>query len=203
MAKRSGIAAQLGFKAESSWGTGVTVDRFLPFKKESLTANKARLDSDSIYAGRLVRDTEQWDEGEIVAGGDIELDVYTKGMGLLLKHAMGAVNTTGSGPYVHAFTPDVLDGLGLTLQVGKPDRASPMPGGTDHAFSQIPVDPEDPALEPFPRPGRRIGGGTRRRRNGHRHQDGRSDQARSGNLHDSRLDNRPEVQTASSVESCL
>lgn len=125
MAKRSGIAAQLGYKAETTWGTGVTVDRFLPFRKESLTANKARLDSDSIYANRLVRDSEQWDEGEIIAGGDVELDVYTKGLGLFLKHAMGAVNTSGAGPYVHVFTPDVLDGLGLTLQVGKPDR-----GGT-------------------------------------------------------------------------
>lgn len=125
MAKRSGIAAQLGYKAETTWGTGVTVDRFLPFKKESLTANKGRLDSDSIYANRLVRDSEQWDEAEITAGGDVELDVFTTGIGLFLKHALGAVNTTGSGPYAHAFTPAVLDGLGLTLQVGKPDR-----GGT-------------------------------------------------------------------------
>ena len=125
MATRSGIAGQFGYKAESSWGTGVTVDRFLPFKSESMTANKARLDSDSIYAGRLVRDSEQWDAGAIEAGGEITLDVFTTGEGLLWKHALGSVNTTGSGPYAHAFTPGNLDGLGLTIQIGKPDR-----GGT-------------------------------------------------------------------------
>lgn len=123
MSTRSGIAAQLGFKAESPWGTVATVDRFLPMLSESLTAKVGRLDSDSIYAGRLVRDSEQWDEGAIEAGGSVELDVYSFGMGLLWKHAIGAVNTTGSGPYTQTYTPGNLDGLGLTLQVGKPDRS--------------------------------------------------------------------------------
>jgi len=125
MAYRSGLAAQMGFKAETTWGTGVTVDRFLPILSESMDAKKGRLDSDSIYANRLVRDSEQWDEGAIEAGGSIELDVYTFGMGLLWKHALGSVATTGSGPYVQTYTPGNLDGLGLTIQIGKPDR-----GGT-------------------------------------------------------------------------
>lgn len=123
MAYRSGLSGQFGFKAEATWGTGVTVDRFLPMISEQMEAKVGRLDSDSIYAGRLVRDSEQWDEGAIEAGGSIELDVYTFGMGLLWKHALGSVVTAGAGPYVHTFTPGSLDGLGLTVQVGKPDRS--------------------------------------------------------------------------------
>ena len=46
-------------------------------------------------------------------------------MGLLWKHALGSAGVTGAGPYVHTFTPGSLDGLGLTIQIGKPDR-----GGT-------------------------------------------------------------------------
>lgn len=125
MSLRSGLAAQFGWGEESTWGTAVVPDHFLPMLKESLEASKARLDSDSIYAGRRVRDSEQWSPGIIEAGGDVELELWTTGMGELWKHALGGSATSGSGPYVHTFTPGDLDGKGLTLQVGKPDR-----GGT-------------------------------------------------------------------------
>ena len=123
MAKRSGIAAQLGFRRRGSWGPASPSTGSYPSRRRASPRTRLALDSDSIYAGRLVRHRAMG-RGRDRRRGDIELDVYTKGMGLLLKRD-GAVNTTGSGPYVHAFTPDVLDGLGLTLQVGKPDR-----GGT-------------------------------------------------------------------------
>lgn len=125
MSIRSGLKGQFGFKEEGTWGTVATVDRFLPMIRENMIADIDRLDSDSIYAGRRVRDSEQWDAGAIEAGGDLELDLFTFGMGLLWKHALGSVNTTGAGPYVQTYTPGDLDALGLTVQIGKPDR-----GGT-------------------------------------------------------------------------
>lgn len=125
MSIRSGLKGQFGFKEEGTWGTVATVDRFLPMIRENMIADIDRLDSDSIYAGRRVRDSEQWDAGAIEAGGDVELDVFTFGMGLLWKHALGAVVTSGAGPYVQTYTPGDLDALGLTVQIGKPDR-----GGT-------------------------------------------------------------------------
>ena len=132
MALRSGLAAQVGFKAESSWGTGVTVDRFLPFISETFKASKGRLEADSIYAGRLVRDSEQWDEGAIEAGGDLNFDVFAFGQGLIWKHLIGAAAVVGAGPYTTTYNPTNLDGLGMTFQIGKPDR-----GGTVRPWNFI------------------------------------------------------------------
>lgn len=125
MSIRSGLAGQFGWGEESSWGTAVVPDHFLPMLGESMDAKKARLDSDSIYAGRRVMDSEQWDDGTVEAGGDVDLEVFTTGQGELWKAALGTVVTAGAGPYTHTFTPGDLDGDGLTVQIGKPDR-----GGT-------------------------------------------------------------------------
>lgn len=54
MSLKSGLAAQWGFKAESAWSTPVTVDKFLPLVSETLTAEKERIESASIVAGRRV-----------------------------------------------------------------------------------------------------------------------------------------------------
>lgn len=121
MGLRSGLLGQFGYAEESSWGTATAPTNYLPMIDESLTAEKGRLDSDSIYAGRVVRDSEQWDEGAIEAGGDLSLEVFDRGMETLLEHAIGS--STGIGPFT--ITPGTLDGKGLTIQIGKPDR-----GGT-------------------------------------------------------------------------
>ena len=129
MTLRSGLRAQLGVGEESTWGTKVAPTRFLPFLSESMAASKSRSDSESIYSSRLVMDTEQWDADVIEAGGSIQLEHFDRGMGLLWKHMMGTVNTTGAGPYTHVFTPGTLDAKSLTVQVGKPGR-----GGTSHPW---------------------------------------------------------------------
>jgi hypothetical protein len=54
MAIASGMAAQAGFKAESTYGTAVTVDRFVPIISESLTEEIDRLESEGILTGRRV-----------------------------------------------------------------------------------------------------------------------------------------------------
>jgi hypothetical protein len=110
-------------KDEASWGTAIAPDRSLPFIKESMMAAPERIDSDSIYAGRRTRDTDQWDAGEIVAGGGIEMEFFCTGMGILLKHMFGNVITSGAGPFVHTYTPGDLDAKSLTVQIGKTDRA--------------------------------------------------------------------------------
>lgn len=130
MAAPSALAAQFGYKAESSFGTAVTVDTFVPLVEESLTQEEERLESEGIMVGRRIIDSDQWKTGPKTIEGDIGLELYEQSIGTLLKHALGSVNTTGSGPYAHALTPGSLTGLGLTIQIGRPDV-----GGTVRPFT--------------------------------------------------------------------
>lgn len=52
-------------------------------------------------------------------GGDLEINAAYQGsaLGLWLKHALGSVNTTGSGPYAHAFSLAGALPAGLSLCV--------------------------------------------------------------------------------------
>lgn len=130
MALKSGMAAQLGVKAETTWGTFVAPTRFYPLISESLSEEIARLESEGIIAGQRVLRSEQWAAGNVDVAGDIQTELYQQGMGALLKACFGAVATTGSGPYTHTFTPGDLTDDHLSVQIGKPDVA-----GTVQPFS--------------------------------------------------------------------
>lgn len=130
MALKSGLAAQLGVKAESTWGTFVAPTRFYPLISESLTEEIDRIESEGIVTGLRVLNSAQWAAGNVDVGGDIQTELYQQGMGALLKACFGAVSTTGAGPYTHTFTPGDLTDDHLSVQVGKPDGA-----GTVQPFS--------------------------------------------------------------------
>lgn len=130
MALKSGLAAQLGVKAETTWGTFVAPTRFYPLISESLTEEIDRLESEGIITGLRVLNTAQWAAGNVDVGGDIQTELYQQGMGALLKACFGAVSTSGAGPYTHTFTPGDLTDDHLSVQVGKPDGA-----GTVQPFS--------------------------------------------------------------------
>lgn len=130
MALKSGLAAQLGVKAETTWGTFVAPTRFYPLVGESLTEEIERIESEGIITGARLLRSEQWAAGNVDVGGDIQTELYQQGMGALLLACFGAVATTGSGPYTHTFTPGDLTDDHLSVQVGKPDVA-----GTVQPFS--------------------------------------------------------------------
>ena len=127
MALKSGLAAQIGFVTETTVGVAKTPTLFLPLVDESIELEKERLESEGIYAGRRVLDSDQWNGGNNTVGGDIGLELTNRGLGVLFKHAFGGVATTGSGPYTHTFTPGDLSGVSFTTQVGVPGV-----GGTVH-----------------------------------------------------------------------
>jgi hypothetical protein len=117
----SGLAAQLGVGIESTYGTAVTVTRFLSFNSDSIEQSEERMESPGLIAGRRVLTSEQWDLGNIEISGDLELDVARQGMGGLWLAAFGAVSTTtNGGASTHTFTPGDLTGKSLTVQVGRP-----------------------------------------------------------------------------------
>ena len=121
MALKSGLAAQLGVKAETTWGTFVAPTRFYPLISESLTEEIDRLESEGIVTGLRVLNTAQWAAGNVDVGGDIETELYQQGMGALLTACFGAVSTSGSGPYTHTFTPGDLtdDHLTAATELGQ------------------------------------------------------------------------------------
>lgn len=124
MGLASGLAAQLGFKSESVYGTGVAVDTFCPFVSESLTEAIDQLMSKGIIAGARLPRSQQWAQGNHVIAGALGLELYDRTTAILFKHMLGAVVTTGSGPYVHTLTPGDLTGKSLSIQVGVPDNTA-------------------------------------------------------------------------------
>jgi hypothetical protein len=133
MALRSGIAAQIGFAAESTWGTRVAPTRFLEFVTEGFQLSIERIESRSIRAGNRVLRSDRWVADRRGASGQVEWEVATRGFGLLFKHMLGAVATSTPGGGVntrdHTATLGDMDGLSLSIQVGRPDV-----GGTVRPF---------------------------------------------------------------------
>ena len=124
----TGLNGQVGFKSESTWGTAVVVDKFVPFSKESMKQKIEQIVSKAIRAGRRTQATHA--QGRKTVGGGLELDLPNNTLAVLLKHMFGTVATSGAGPYTHTATPGDLTGDSLTVQVGKPGQA-----GTVHPFT--------------------------------------------------------------------
>jgi len=124
------LDAQLGIGEESTFGTRVAASRFFEFTTESLKLEIDRIWSNAIRSGRRTRHRVHPGAQRVV--GDFEVELAPQGIGLLLKHLFGAVNTTGTNPYTHTFTPGVLDGKSLTIQVGRTDL-----GGTTRPFDYL------------------------------------------------------------------
>lgn len=114
------ITHQLGFKAETTWGTPVVVDRFVEFTAESLERRQNIAGSDGIRPGTRYgrgstrRVTRQWAEGST------DHEVATTGFGLFFHHLLGSVATVlvETGVSKHTATPGPLVGKGITLQKG-------------------------------------------------------------------------------------
>lgn len=122
-----GSDAQIGFKTETTPGTAVVVDKFLPFVSESLKQNIEWLDSKTLNARHTLKATKSGTAG--VEGG-ITTELANTSLACLLKHMFGTVGTTGAGPYTHTFSPSDLTNDALTIQVGRPSSTS-----TVHPFT--------------------------------------------------------------------
>lgn len=124
MAIGSGLGAQLGIAAETTYGTFVAPTKFLEFTKESLALKKTTAQSAGIAAGRLLALASRRVVTRREVQGSIELEVTNKGMGLLLQALMGTTVTPvqqGAGPaYLQTHTLASTAGKSLTIQKGVP-----------------------------------------------------------------------------------
>ena len=110
MAQSSAISAQLGVKAESTYGTYVAPTSFFPLISESVKFDIQRIESKAIRANRLTMDSGDWAAGQKTGSGQVNLELYDRTSALLFVHALGSVATTGAGPYTHTITPGNLLG---------------------------------------------------------------------------------------------
>ena len=122
---------QLGIKDETVYGTAVTVDRFFEYNSESVKASEGRTESDPLRVGQFVQRSDRYTPWYMGAAGTVQMDVLTKGFGIWLKHMLGAVVTTGVGPYTHTGTMADLYGKSFTAQLARPLH----PSGTVQPFT--------------------------------------------------------------------
>jgi hypothetical protein len=125
MATGSGLDAQVGFAAESTWGTAVTVTRFIEATSETLKFEPTFTEGTGVRPGVLSKRVTRTRQSKKSVSGDVEFELATKGMGLLVKHMIGSTVTTptliAGSAYKQIHTPQGLFGLGLTAQVGRPE----------------------------------------------------------------------------------
>lgn len=124
MAIGSGLGAQIGIAAESTYGTFVAPTRFYEFTKESLALKKMTATSSGIAAGRLLALSSRRVVTRKEAQGALEMEVVNKGMGLVLQGLMGTTVTPvqqgATAAYLQTHTLASVAGKSLTIQKGVP-----------------------------------------------------------------------------------
>jgi hypothetical protein len=129
MTTPAGLGGQFGYISETTVGTLVTVDKFLPVTSPEVEQEIERHDSMGIRAGRLI--TAAWKPGSRTIGGTIETELWNTDIATLFRHMFGAVSVaTNGGQWSYTYTPADLTGKSMTMQVGKPSIA-----GTSHPFT--------------------------------------------------------------------
>lgn len=129
MATGTGLDAQLGFAAESVVGTPTVVTKFAEFNSESLAWIPSFVEPAGLRVGRKFKRASRLVQSRKTVEGSLEMEWATKGMGLLVAHALGStavpVQIAATTAYKQVHTPGGLVGKGLTVQVGRPE-----PSGT-------------------------------------------------------------------------
>jgi hypothetical protein len=124
MAIGSGLGAQIGISAESTYGTFVAPAKFVEFTKEGLALKKTTAQSAGIAAGRLMALSTRRVVTRREAQGTLEMEVSNKGMGLLLQTLMGTsvtpVQQGATAAYLQTHTLASVAGKSLTIQKGVP-----------------------------------------------------------------------------------
>ncbi|MEU1275337.1 phage tail tube protein [Streptomyces sp. NPDC005799] len=124
MAIGSGLGAQIGMAAETTYGTYVAPTKFPEFTKESLVLKKTTAQSAGIAAGRLLPLSARRVVTRKEAQGTIEMEIANKGLGLLFQALMGTTVTPvqqgATTAYLQTHTLASVAGKSLTIQKGVP-----------------------------------------------------------------------------------
>lgn len=119
MALQFGRSAFIKYEQESVYGTAVTTTISNRVTSVTLSRSQERERTTHLSQSDAAFAVATFDAFE-VTGGSVEMPVFYKGMGQLLKSAIGGTPaTTGAGPYTHVFEPTtVLPSLTIDFQRG-------------------------------------------------------------------------------------
>ena len=127
MAIGSGLGSQLGYVAESTYGTFVAPTKFLRSRSYSIERVASRQQGSGITGGQFGPLLAQYVETTNAAQASIAFDVQKNGLGVLLNTLMGGtvvpvINAAGPS-YTAAFPLADTYGKSITVQAGVPIRA--------------------------------------------------------------------------------
>lgn len=121
----TGALARLSFVPEVTWNTTPGTPSMKLLKAatpgEGLGADFAEVISKAINAKRAI----EWVRlGNADIKGAVPFEVAPLGIGTILKHALGTVSTSGSGPYTHVIKRGSLP-VGMSIEKAFLDLATP------------------------------------------------------------------------------
>jgi Phage tail tube protein len=116
-----GFNSYLGFGLETTYGTPVASSKWLELQKDAVKFKQTKISKPTL---RNVTINHRVKSKKVV-DGDVEIQVPFNGAELLLKHAMGANNTSGptDSAYTHSMTLAQVLPVGLTLNINR-DQAN-------------------------------------------------------------------------------
>lgn len=133
----SGVAAQLGFKGESVFGTQVTVDKCIDFLGYDLALEQRWAVGEGLYSNGQYPRLSRTVQTTRNAAGSMEACVTSRYWGTLLKHMLGSSITTptliAGTAYKQVHQVGSTDGMSLTWQVGYPQVSD----GTVKPFTHV------------------------------------------------------------------
>lgn len=137
MSVSSGLGAYLTLGEELvSYGTlAAALTRAYDFDSETMQFNKTTAQGMGLRNGALVPRASRRNLVFAEGGGDVTMDIASKGMGLWFKHALGATTIAQQGAtaaWLQTFTPGDLRGKSFTMQTSVPDVV-----GTAHPFNWL------------------------------------------------------------------
>src|SRR3990167_1824724 len=128
-----GHKVYVGLGEEATYGTPVTRTKFLDINSESLSLSHERVISGSLnqIGTRYLRVAN----GLFRIAGDVTFDVPYYDWEFILKHALGAVATTGPADFAYTHSFRITDALptGLTVEIYR-DSESFLGADDDVAF---------------------------------------------------------------------
>lgn len=118
------LDSSIGIKKETTFGTGVTVDRFPEFLSESLDWKPEYMLGKGLRQGSRVARASRRQLGKHHVEGDVSLEACARGLGIFFEALLGQATSTiiGTGPaYQHLFTLTNTDPMpSYTIQKGIP-----------------------------------------------------------------------------------
>jgi Phage tail tube protein len=112
---------QVGIKKETTFGTGVTPDHFPEFKSESLEWIPEYKMGEGLRTGKTAQRSDRRVLVKQSVGGDVELELQTKGLGIWFESILGSATSTlvSGSTYQQLFVPVTTDYLpSYTIQKG-------------------------------------------------------------------------------------